>query len=73
MSSHAPTRKAPKTQVATAPQKSRPASANRGKELTALFRKAAKQAVLEHHQAGRSVFGSVNGRLVEVPPPNKAK
>ena len=34
---------------------------------------ATQQAVAEHHAAGRSVWTYIEGKLVEVPPPQKAK
>ncbi len=43
------------------------------KDLNEGMNDAAKQAVAEHHAAGRSVWTSINGKLVEVPPPQKNK
>ena len=38
--------------------------------LTEQFARAATEAIEEHHRAGRSVYGMVDGRLAEIPPPS---
>jgi len=40
-------------------------------EITRLFSEAVKKAVQEHWDAGRSVYELVDGKVVEIPPPNR--
>ena len=41
------------------------------KDLGEAMDRATQRAIAEHHAAGRSVWTSINGKLVEVPPPQK--
>lgn len=43
------------------------------KDLNEAMNEAIRQAVAEHHAAGRSVWASVNGKWQEIPPPQKAR
>lgn len=42
-------------------------------DLNEAMNDAAKQAVAEHHAAGRSVWAEVDGKWQEVPPPSRKK
>ena len=43
------------------------------KDLGEAMDRATRLAVAEHHAAGRSVWTSIKGKLVEIPPPQKVQ